>query len=271
MTSKFLLLVFILSSVAISVAQTDRQQSARDQLNLGVASYRAANYEDAIEHFSLAVHSDPELTVAYLYLATAYAQQYIPGVETPDNVALATNALEQYNEVLRRDPANLTAVKGIAYLNLQLKHFEQARETYKRAVAIDDKDPETFYAVGVVDWMIVYRNVTEEKAKLKSKSEYAIIKSSACRGLRIENLPTIEDGIAALAQAIDLRKDYDDAMAYMNLLYRLRADLECGDKKASAADTETANHWADMAMAARVKRAKEDPARNEGLVLGSPH
>ena len=55
---------------------------ARDQLNKGVQSYKNARYEEAIEHFKNAVALDPSLVNARLYLATAYAQQYIPGADT---------------------------------------------------------------------------------------------------------------------------------------------------------------------------------------------
>ena len=127
MNSRFLSLICALSIALPTIAQQDRTQAARDQLNQGVASYRAADYEAAIEHFNLAVHWDPELTVGRLYLATAYAQQYIPGVDTPENLAMATNAMEQYNEVLRRKPDSITAVKGIAFLNMQLKNFDEAK------------------------------------------------------------------------------------------------------------------------------------------------
>ena len=36
-----------------------------------------------------------------------------------------------------------------------------------------------------------------------------------------------------LNKAISLRKDYVDAMTYMDVLYRLRAEVECGSKKNS--------------------------------------
>ena len=58
---------------------------ARDQLNKGVQSYKNAKYEEAINHFQQAVSLDPSLLNARLYLATAYAQQYIPGADTEDN------------------------------------------------------------------------------------------------------------------------------------------------------------------------------------------
>jgi len=58
---------------------------ARDQLNKGVQAYKSAKYEEAIGHFQQAVSLDPSLLNARLYLATAFAQQYIPGADTPDN------------------------------------------------------------------------------------------------------------------------------------------------------------------------------------------
>ena len=41
--------------------------------------------------------------------------------------------------------------------------------------------------------------------------------------LREKNAPVIQDGIASLHKALHLRPDYDDAMAYLNLLYREKA------------------------------------------------
>jgi len=58
---------------------------ARDQLNKGVQAYKNAQYEAAIEHFKNAVEKDPHLLNARLYLATAYASQYIPGADTEEN------------------------------------------------------------------------------------------------------------------------------------------------------------------------------------------
>src|SRR5580693_800830 len=76
---------------------------ARDQLNKGVAAYKNAKYEEAINHFQDAVSLDPSLTNARLYLATAFAQQYIPGVDTADNLRNADQAVEQYKAVLEKD------------------------------------------------------------------------------------------------------------------------------------------------------------------------
>ncbi len=45
-------------------------------------------------------------------------------------------------------------------------------------------------------------------------------------------------------------------MTYMNMLYVLRADLECGSKKNFKADIKQSNEWSDRAAATRKKQAE---------------
>lgn len=257
MNAKILLIVALFLTAISAFALQDQRLAAREELNQGIKAYRAANYDEAIRRFENVVRMDPELKVGRLYLATAYAQQYVPGVETPENVAMATKAIDQYKQALDIDPVNMTAVKGIAYLKMQLKHFDEARAEYKRAIEIDPNDPEAYYSVGVVDWTMAYSETMAEKIKLGMKMDDVMTQSPGCKDLRAAQMENIEDGIAVLARAIELRKDYDDAMAYTNLLFRLRADLECGDAAAHKADITKANQWADEAMAARKRRAEK--------------
>jgi tetratricopeptide (TPR) repeat protein len=105
---------------------------ARDHLNKGVQAYKNSKFEQAIDHFQQAVALDPTLINARLYLATAYAQQYIPGADTPDNNRYAEQAIDQYKQVLQVDPKNINSIKGIAYLYLQMKKFDLAKEYYKK-------------------------------------------------------------------------------------------------------------------------------------------
>jgi len=52
-------------------------------------------------------------------------------------------------------------------------------------------------------------------------------------------------------------------MAYMNMLYRLRAEVECGSKKNFKADIKQSNEWADRAAAARKKQAEAAAKENQ--------
>src|SRR5262249_15299103 len=101
---------------------------ARDQLNKGVASFKNLRYEQATDHFKKAVELDPALQNAKLYLAAAYFAQYIPGVDSPDNLHFANLAIEQYNAVLQQDQNNINSIKGIAILDLQMKKFDEAKQ-----------------------------------------------------------------------------------------------------------------------------------------------
>jgi hypothetical protein len=71
----------------------------------------------------------------------------------------------------------------------------------------------------------------------------------------------IEEGMDNLNKAIELRPDYDDAMAYVNLMYRERADLECDDPAARARDLKSADSWVDKTLLAKkLKAEKNNPS-----------
>jgi tetratricopeptide (TPR) repeat protein len=251
-----LLCVFLTAFMVTGVAQDDPKLAARAELNAGVQAYKQANYEEAIGHFEQAVTLEPEFTTAHLYLATAYAQMFVPGVDTPENVVWATKALNEYREVLKLKSSDVTSLKGIAYLSIQLKNFDQAKESYQKAIAADPNDPELFFAAGVADWSMAYHDIAAEKAKLSAKAQNSLFLSAGCADARTAALANVNDGLAMLTKAVSLREDYDDAMAYLNLLYRLRADVDCGNNEAHATDMKKANEWADMAMAVRKKKAE---------------
>jgi len=230
---------------------------ARDQLNKGVAAYKNARYEQAINNFKEAVALDGSLKNAKLYLATAYAQQYIPGVDSPENLQNATSAIEQYKSVLEQDPKNVNSIKGIAYLYLQMKKFEDAKDYYRKAIALDPNDPEAYYSVGVIDWTQAYQPRIEERAKLGLRPDEPLKDKKLCAKLRGDSETVIQDGLDNLNKALQLRQDYDDAMAYLNLLYREKADRECDMPDQRAADLKTADEWVDKTMAAKKAKAEK--------------
>ncbi|HTR68242.1 MAG TPA: tetratricopeptide repeat protein [Terriglobales bacterium] len=259
-TAKLLALVAI-GLVLLSAAGCDKLK-ARDHLNKGVQAYKNARYEEAIDHFQQAVSLDPSLLNARLYLATAYAQQYIPGADTEDNNQMGQRAIEAYKQVLERDPKNVNSVKGIAYLYLQMKRFEDAKTFYRKAIELDPNDPEPYYSVAVIDWTQAYQPRMEERAKIGLKPNERLKDKKVCEDLRTKDSDVIKDGIDMLNKALDLRKDYDDAMAYMNLMYREKADLECDDNAAYEADTKTADDWFERTAA--TKKAKAEAQAGAG-------
>jgi len=259
MKTSLRVLVLVAAGVLLFSTTGCSKLRARDQLNKGVQSYKNAKYEEAIEHFRQAVDLDPTLLNARLYLATAFAQQYIPGADAPDNNKFAEQAIEQYKEVLARDPKNANSVKGIAYLYLQMKRFNDAKEYYRKATELDPNDPEPYYSVAVIDWTQTYQPRLEERAKLGLKPEEPLKDKKVCAALKQKNGANIQEGIDNLNKALQIRPDYDDAMAYMNLMYRERADLQCDDPAARAADLKAADDWVNKTFAIKKAKAEKQP------------
>src|SRR5579871_2178903 len=247
---------------------------ARDQLNKGVKAYKDNHYEEAINHFQSAVQLDPSLINARMYLATAYVSQYIPGVDAPDNLRTAEQAIEEYQKVIDMNPSRdqkVNSAKGIAYLYLNEKKWDDAKKYYRMASDLDPNDPEPYYSVGVIDWTAAYQPRMEERAKLGMKPEEHLSaknkdQKKVCEDLKAKNGPAIQEGIDSLNKAIQLRPDYDDAMAYMNLMYRERADVECDDEAARAEDLKTADHWVDETMRAKKEKAEKAAQAQGGTI-----
>jgi tetratricopeptide (TPR) repeat protein len=244
---------------------------ARDQLNKGVQAYKNAKYEDAIEHFKNAVELDPSLINGRLYLATAYAQQYIPGADSPENNRFAEQAIDVFKQVLALNPPKeqqVHSLKGIASLYFNMKKFDLAKEYYQKVADLDPNDPETYYSIAVIDWTQAYQRRMDQRAKLGLKPTDELKDKKDCaafiKTVKEQNEPEVQDGIQRLEKALELRPDYDDAMAYLNLLYREQADLQCDNPDARKTDLKTADDWVDKTMA--TKKAKAEKAGPTGVV-----
>ena len=271
------LLTLVAAALALFSSVGCSKLRARDQLNKGVTAYKNAKYEEAIEHFQQSVALDPTLINAKMYLATAFAQQYIPGVEDADNLKMADQAIEQYKRVLDMNAARdqkVNSAKGIAYLYLNMKKFDDAKKYYRMAADMDPNDPEPYYSVGVIDWTACYQPRMEERAKLGLKPDENLSaknkdQKKVCAELKEKNGPSIQEGIESLNKAISLRPDYDDAMAYLNLMYREKADVECDDLTARQEDLKTADHWVDQTLLTKKAKAEKQPGQ-QGITMDQP-
>jgi hypothetical protein len=88
--------------------------AARDEIDKGVESYKSARYGEAISHFEKATSLAPCLTMARSYLATAQAQNVVPGLSTPDNLRIADQSIANFHIVLTQDPHDINSLKQVA-------------------------------------------------------------------------------------------------------------------------------------------------------------
>jgi tetratricopeptide (TPR) repeat protein len=267
MTRSARVLVVLAALMALMAGTGCNKLKARDQLNKGVQSYKSAKYEEAIGHFQQAVELDNSLTNARLYLATAYAQQYVPGMETAENTRNGEMAIQEFQKILDANPdreQKIHSLKGIASLYFNMKKFDQAAEYHRKVIELDPNDPETYYSIAVIDWTEAYQEDQKARAEAGVRPDAQLKDKKVCQALRAKNAQKVEDGITDLQKAIQLRPDYDDAMAYINLLYRQRAEYECDNQAAYDADIKTANEWVDKTIA--TKKAKAEKATPGGVI-----
>jgi tetratricopeptide (TPR) repeat protein len=210
---------------------------------------------------------DSKLVQAHLYLAAALAQQFIPGAETPDNTRYGEQAIAEYSIVARQatqgSTEQLNALHGIAGLYVQMKKFGDAKDYYRKLIDIDAKDAESYYGIAVIDWTESYTARMKAYARLGIKPEKQHWDVGTCQQFADEHLPEVEDGMQMLVKALEVRPDYEDAMAYMNLLYRERADLQCYDAAARKADLAKADQWVDATLAAKKAKVERQQSRAE--------
>lgn len=211
---------------------------ARDLLNKGVTAFKAGQADAAIEDFKRAKDLDPTLMNARLYLATAYASSYIPGAPSPENKAHGEQAIKEFQDVLSIDPNNLNAIDGIGSLLFQMagtppvnpQGFEESKTYHEKHIQIRPDDPEPYYWIGVIDWTLAFRDNGELRLDYNKNNIKKQIKQDDALPPTVRTQfatkdgQLIDEGIADLQKAISLRPDYDDAMAYLNLLYRQKAD-----------------------------------------------
>jgi tetratricopeptide (TPR) repeat protein len=211
---------------------------ARDKLNKGVQAYKAAQFDEAVEDFKEAKALDPKLMNARLYLATAYASQFIPGAPSQDNINMGKQAIAEFQDVLTVDPTNLSAIDGIGSLLYSMggnpydqKTLEESKQYHLKHIQIKPEDPEPYYWVSVIDWAITFhgdRLLREDYNKTSKKpirdTDPMPAKLATDYAQKYGSL--IDEGVDYAKKAIDRKPEYDDAMAYLNLLYRNKADTE---------------------------------------------
>lgn len=268
--------VYVVAGVAaLSLFATgcDKLRS-RDHLNKGVQAFKSAKYTQAVDHFKEAVQLDPEFQNARLYLATAYMSQYIPGADSPENVQNAQAAEQEFLKVLEKEPNNSVAISSLASLHYNQAQgnqppekkkakFDEAEKWYQRLAEVEPNNKEAYYSLGVITWGRWYPELMGARAKLSMKPEDpGPIKDKKVREeLKAKWGPVVEDGIKQLEKALQVDPEYDDAMAYLNLLIRERADLADTPEQYKA-DIQTADNWVQKAL--ETKKIKAERVSKKG-------
>ena len=257
--------VGVLSVFSLGCQKQISYLKARNELNKGVQAFTAADYPTAVTRFTNALELDPSLTDAKAYRSYAYMNQFYPGSVDPENLKLAEQAIDGFEEVLEVDPDNMLAVSSMASLYFNMKQFDKAEEWHRKrielAMAQDPVDPgaaDSYYTIGVIKWTDSYQPRLAARTEMGMQAtEPGPLKNAATRQeLAVEAVPTIESGLEALNNALKVNPDYADAMIYLNLLERERADFAESQQEYDQHIAE-ANKWVDKALETKRRLAEE--------------
>src|SRR6201988_176207 len=219
---------------------------ARDLLNKGVAAYRDGKFDDAVEDFKQSKDLDPTLMNARLYLATAYATEYIPGAPSDENVRVGQQAVTEFQDVLSVDSKNLSALDGIGSILYNMAgtpfdpdKYNESKKYHLKHIELSPSDPEPYYWVGVINWTLAYRGNAEARQAYNLQSPKNQIKEADPLPDKVREQLTqqygqlVDEGLMMLQKATELRPDYADAVAYQSLLLRQKADMSDNATRAS--------------------------------------
>ena len=252
--------VLLLPAAAIS-AQNPENFNAT--IVRGVKAFRVGQFADAAKAFQQALILDPKSIPAHLYLASAYSSQVGPNLKTAENLALADKAIALFRQIPAEDRNRYMALKQIATLYRYTDRPDQARNTERATLDLQPDNPDTHYTIGVIDWMQAYKFATMTLGAAGLTDDgvgNTHMDSATCDKILTHNTPLIDDAITHFTRAVDLKPTYADAMQYLNLAYRRKADFDCAKPTARTQDIATADNWIVKATAARKANQAEAEA-----------
>ena len=255
--------------IASGLALTARAQSAaQTEMNLAAEAYNHGDFKTAVAHFENAVKLEPSNVNAKLFLAHTLIQEMHAEKQSADG-PLGAEALQHYTGALAIDTQNTVAMQGLMSLALERRQFDEARGWVVRLIQLAPGEKGTYYTAAVLDWMSVFPEFQRAKQAAGARPEdYFVPDASVRADLRNRFLPQIEDGLRNLQTALQIDPNYGDAMAYMNLLLRLKSGMA-----ESAGDSTTllaqADGWVGKALAAK-RRAAQAPPLPEQLDPNGP-
>jgi tetratricopeptide (TPR) repeat protein len=259
LNSKWLAVLLVLAIIPMSGCSFISKLKARDNLNKGVKAFTEMKYDAAAQFFEKALELDPDFVDAQMYLATAYTSQFVPGSADPKSEQMAQKGIDTFKKVVAnaKDPASsnaMNAMLSVASLYYQLKKYPESKEWCNKVLGVNPQSADAYYRIAVIDFDDVFEKtgVQGENVEFMSPEE----KTTA--------ISNIDEGLASLNKALEIRPTYFDAMEYQNLLWREKAKFEKDEAKKAELIKE-ADKVSQKALALRLKAQADDAKKAKKL------
>ena len=239
---------------------------AKNQLNEAARAYRDRRYVEAEEHSRRSAELDPSNRTAPMFIARSIHAQYRPGVQKPENIAKAQEAIQAYQQILANDPQNDEAYKAIAYLYEAINEDAKLRDWILSRANSDSADPDkrsqAFVVLASQDWNCSFQ-ITELPAHKITTVDRATNKATVSYKKPAEQKDfdqaqmCVNRGLEEAENAIKFAPDNESAWSYRtNLL------LEASKLAEMAGETEQkAKYQAEYQAALKRTQELSDLAR----------
>lgn len=248
---------------------------AKNQLNEAARAYREGHFDEAEQHSRRAVELDPDNKTAPMFVARTIHAQYRPGVQSPENIKKAQEAIEAYQKILANNPKDDEAYKAIAYLYGATKEDAKLRQWIATRAASESTEPEkraeAYIVLASKDWDCSFKitelptnkittvDPTNNKATVsykKPKDQKDFDNAQMC----------VKQGLAEAENAIRFDPNNESAWSYKtNLLLEASKLAEMDGKTDVKADYqkqyEVALKRTTELSAANQKKKEEEAAR----------
>lgn len=153
--------IAIIIGIAILAATTSgcgvvNRIRSKNQLNEAARAYREGKFPEAEQHSRQAAELDPDNKTAPMFIARTIHAQYRPGVQSPENIQKAQQAIEAYQKILEKNPQDEEAYKAIAYLYGAIKEDGKLRDWITARASNEAAEPakraEAYVVLASKDW-----------------------------------------------------------------------------------------------------------------------
>jgi tetratricopeptide (TPR) repeat protein len=252
---------------------------SKNELNETARAYREGHFEEAEQHAKRALYLDPNNKTAAVFIARVIHQQYKPGVDTPENIQKARDAIEAYRHILEKDPNNDEAYKAISVLYSAIKDDTKLREwILKRATdssMSNEKRAEAYAILAGKDWDCSFRitELPDVKVTTNESGKPSVVYKKPKDQKDFDNAQKcVVRGLEEAETAIKFDPNNESAWSYKTNLLLEAAKLAEMDGKADqkAQYQKQAEVAAKRATALSEERRKKEEAAEQSAATPTP-
>ena len=272
--------LFVATTAGCSLVNKIR---AKNELNETAKAYKEGRFEEAEQHAKRALYLDPSNQTAPIFIARVIHQQYKPGVDQPDNIQKARDAIEAYKRVLEKPASDQQAdeaYKAISVLYAAIKDDQKLREWIMARAGDSNQKPEkraeAYAILAGKDWDCSFK-VTELPDVKKTSAENGSAKVTYEKPKDQKEFDNIQKcvvrGLEEAETAIKYDANNESAWSYKtNLLLEAAKHAEMNGDAAKKAEYERQSQVAGKRAGALAdeRRKKEEAAEAAASASATP-